>query len=104
MTNEHVLARERRNGALGVDDAVVRLRSHVPFQGAAQATFRVGEILWSDVTLDATIARINPMPGGLPPSPPRPVPLPARDARARVYVIGHPGGRTLTFVAQRQPA
>jgi tetratricopeptide (TPR) repeat protein len=92
LTNEHVLS-ATHNRALRA--------------GNAQATFetapeRVGvkcaEIVWSDRTLDATLARFDATLVGIDPIELDPTTeLPDRDDTSRVYVIGHPLGGRLSF-------
>ena len=59
-------------------------------------SYRVGEILWTSPTaeLDATLIRLDPPVDGLDPLPIAPQ-LPQPGEGARVFAIGHPGGRDL---------
>jgi len=93
ITNAHVLSPDYRN-ALRAEKAVVTFEA---LDGGAQ-TYRIGEILWSSLPdkLDATIARLDRNPDGVTPIPVA-TSLPERDENARLYVIGHPLGGTLSF-------
>jgi len=93
VTNAHVLSPEFRN-ALRADKAVVTFEA---LDGGAQS-YKVEEIVWSSPPdrLDATVARLDRKPDGVTPIPVATA-LPERDENARLYVIGHPLGGTLSF-------
>ena len=57
--------------------------------------------MWSSPPreLDATLLRLEPPVAGVP-TVPMAAQLPARDGKQKVYVIGHPGGRGLSFSLQ----
>jgi V8-like Glu-specific endopeptidase len=98
LTNAHVISDDPVvSAALRSVEAVVSLDARRELGGAAEA-FRVAELLFSSPPgeLDATLARLDRPVG---PTTPYPVArgLPRLDGVQRVYVIGHPGGRSVEF-------
>ena len=61
-------------------------------------TYTVKQIVWSSPVdrHDASLLRLEPLVTGVEPLPIAPA-LPVLDGNARVYIIGHPGGRDLAF-------
>lgn len=99
VTNAHVLSadeEERRQGSLHPAEAVITFAA-LPDLPPGQE-FAVAQVLYSSprTLLDVTIVQLSPAP-----PLPRPIPLapvlPMRGSKARVRVIGHPGGRGLSF-------
>lgn len=106
ITNAHVLSDDEGVharfgnglGPLHADEAQVSFEA---LGAAAGRRFGVRELLWSSPPqeCDATLALLEePVPDvdGIPLAPPR-LPLPGR---SRVYIVGHPGGRSLTYSMQ----
>jgi hypothetical protein len=99
LTNAHVVsndpALQSTIGSLDPDDATILFES---CEAIGDQQFRVKELLWTSPPneLDASLLRLDP-----------PVPavtlypvakrLPVVDGVQKVYVIGHPGGRTLSI-------
>ncbi len=99
VTNAHVLSTadaERQQGALHPDEAVVTFAAmpEVP----EDQVFAVGPVLFSSprTQLDVTVVSLTPPPPTVVPIPLAAV-LPVRGGNALVRVIGHPGGRGLSF-------
>jgi len=98
VTNAHVLEPlPTEPGTLAPAQAIVR------FEAAREPPepppiHRIRDIVWSSPYkgLDTTIARLDPTPERLPACPIA-SPEPALKKETRVYVIGHPGGRTLSL-------
>jgi tetratricopeptide (TPR) repeat protein len=92
VTNAHVLSSDVAR-ALRPEEAVVTFES----LQSNQKKYSV-RILWSSPPgdLDATIAVLNDTVEGFEPYPIAPA-LPSRRDPTRLYVIGHPGGGTLSF-------
>jgi S1-C subfamily serine protease len=99
LTNAHVVsddpAVQASSGALPSTDAVIAFEA-LPV--AAGREFRAARLLWTSPPgeLDATLLRLDP------PLPDAEVAqisraLPVLDGKQKVYVIGHPGGRTLSL-------
>ncbi len=100
ITNAHVVSHDpevQKNGALAPEDAIVVFEAHETAKGQQ---FRVQE-LWSSPPkdLDATLLRLTPSIVGTCGAPIA-TGLPVLDGTQRVYVIGHPGGRGLSFSLQ----
>jgi len=99
LTNAHVVSEDpevrKAEGALAPEEAVVRFEA---LEAAAGETFRVSELLWTSPphALDATLLRLEP-PIEAVGSYPLTERLPLADGKQKVYVIGHPGGRTLSL-------
>jgi S1-C subfamily serine protease len=96
LTNAHVVSPEPTvDGALRPEDAVVI------FEATGPQEFRVQELIWTSPPheLDATLLRLEPAVSA-PPSYPVAKNLPLKDGQQRVYVIGHPGGGTLSLSLQ----
>jgi hypothetical protein len=99
LTNAHVVSNDpdlqSKIGSLDPDDATLLFES---CEAIGDQQFRVKELLWTSPPheLDASLLRLDP-----------PVPavtlypvakrLPVVDGVQKVYVIGHPGGRTLSI-------
>jgi hypothetical protein len=99
LTNAHVVSNDpdlqAKIGSLDPDDATLLFES---CEAIGDQQFRVKELLWTSPPheLDASLLRLDP-----------PVPavtlypvakrLPVVDGVQKVYVIGHPGGRTLSI-------
>jgi len=99
LTNAHVTSSDpavrTKYGSLDPDDATIIFEA---FEAAAGQEFKVKKLLWTSPPdeLDASLLRIDP-----------PAPslqayslaknLPLVDNIQKVYVIGHPGGRTLSI-------
>jgi hypothetical protein len=98
LTNAHVISNDpevqAKHGSLEPGDAVITFEA---FEAAAGQRFRVAELLWTSPPweLDATLVRLDP---SVPAIEPFPVAkrLPVADGVQKVYVIGHPGGRSLS--------
>lgn len=99
LTNAHVIsddpAVQASNGSLASSDALIRFEA---LESAAGTEFRVSKLLWTSPPdeLDATLARLNPaitVEDGVTVSKR----LPLVDGTQKVYVIGHPGGRSLSL-------
>jgi hypothetical protein len=99
LTNAHVVSSDpavrAQYGSLDPDDATIIFEA---FEAVAGQQFKVKKLLWTSAPdqLDATLLQIDP-----------PIPslqayslaksLPLVDGVQKVYVIGHPGGRTLSI-------
>jgi hypothetical protein len=98
LTNAHVIsddpAVQAKHGSLEPTDALVTFEA---FEAASGQKFRVTELLWTSPPdqLDASLVRLDPP---VPAIEPFPVAkrLPVADGVQKVYVIGHPGGRSLS--------
>lgn len=96
LTNAHVLQRSPRDPeTLRPAEALVRFEAAESPQ--PEPGYRIKEIVWSSVDLDATLARLDPAPQGLDPYPFAPAPPDPRKKEARIYVIGHPNGGGLSL-------
>ena len=97
LTNFHVVNEQGTNQALRPADA------EVVFEAADAGTaYGVAEILWSSPVErhDASLLRLeSPVAADIKPLPIAAA-LPVIDETARVYIIGHPGGRDLSFSFQ----
>jgi S1-C subfamily serine protease len=96
LTNFHVVNKEGVRGGLPADQAEVAFEAVDP-----NRKYPVTEVVWesAEEECDAALLRLE----GLDPtlqSLPLATGLPFRNALARVYVIGHPGGRELSFSLQ----
>jgi hypothetical protein len=98
LTAAHLLApaADAPSGALGPADVVVEFEA---LRDAGVERYRVAAVLWTSPVgaLDTCIVRLDPpvtFDGPAYPIAPR---LPLTDGTQRVYVIGHPGGRDLSF-------
>ncbi len=98
LTNAHVVSDDpavrAAKGSLPAEDAVVVFEA---LESAADQEYQVS-LLWSSPPdeLDATLLRIDPPITGLTPYPVAKN-LPLGDGKQKVYVIGHPGGRSLSL-------
>jgi hypothetical protein len=99
LTNAHVVSSDpavrARHGSLDPDDATIVFEA---FDAVGGQEFRVQELLWTSPPeeLDASLLRIDPpVPSLQPYSLAKNLPL--ADGVQKVYVIGHPGGRTLSI-------
>jgi V8-like Glu-specific endopeptidase len=98
LTNAHVIsddpAVQAKHGSLEPTDAIITFEA---FEAASGQRFRVAELLWTSPPdqLDASLFRLDPP---VPAIDPFPVAkrLPVADGVQKVYVIGHPGGRSLS--------
>lgn len=98
VTNNHVLSTHPHNDdTLAPEQAQVELQA-LAMEGADRENIDVQEVVWSSPhdELDATIARLVELPGDLDPCPITPF-RPRLDGKQRVYVIGHPEGRELSY-------
>lgn len=96
LTNFHVV------NANGASPGIRPEEAEVALEAADEGkTYAVAEILWSSPPErhDASLLRIQPAPEGVE-ALPLATSLPVLDDEARVYVIGHPGGRDLAFSFQ----
>lgn len=96
LTNFHVVNEAGSNQALRPGDA------EVVFEAAdASRAYGVASIAWSSPIdrHDATLLRLDADVAGIEPLP-LAAALPLLDPPARVYIIGHPGGRDLAFSFQ----
>jgi S1-C subfamily serine protease len=99
LTNAHVVsddpAVQAKHNSLDPDDATVTFEA---LDAAAGQSYRVRKVLWTSAPeqLDASVLQLDPpMPAcALFPVAKR---LPVVDGLQKVYVIGHPGGRTLSI-------
>ena len=96
LTNFHVANREGLRGGLSAEQAEVAFEAVDP-----NRKYPVTEILWEspEEECDAALLRVE---GLGPPLQPMKLAkgLPLRNHPARVYIIGHPGGRELSFSLQ----
>lgn len=90
VTNAHVIS-EEADSALHPDDAVFRFEL-----SGNESTFRVERVRWNSpkIDLDITVVETSP---ALADVSPMPVARGIPRSDERVYVIGHPGGRHLSF-------
>ena len=106
LTNEHVVSpypeRYTSNPPLRVNKAAVRFEVFSEHSGPCEIAAK--EIIWSSAAQDhdACLIRLaQPLPEALPALPiVRYAPLVDPDGGTGVYVIGHPGGRTLAYSMQ----
>ena len=102
LTNAHVVSDDpdvqKAERSLPSKDAVVVFEA---LETAAGKEYGVAKLMWSSPPreLDATLLRLEPPVAGVP-TVPMAAQLPARDGKQKVYVIGHPGGRGLSFSLQ----
>lgn len=97
LTNFHVVNPNGADGALRPEEAEVVFEAGLPGR-----TFEVVSLLWDSSVdrHDACVLRLGAKPEGIAPLPmARSLPLLAAkpEDAARVYIIGHPGGRDLAF-------
>lgn len=96
LTNFHVVNKEGASQALRPEDA------EVVFEAADPGTaYPITQIVWSspDNCCDASLLRLASPVAGIAPLPIAAA-LPVLEENACVYVIGHPGGRDLSFSFQ----
>jgi S1-C subfamily serine protease len=98
VTNAHVVSDDANvNGALRPEDGVVI------FESAGSKEYRIEQLLWTSPPheLDVSLLRLDPPPA-FPDLPSYALArhLPLKDGKQRVYVIGHPGGGTLSLSLQ----
>ncbi len=99
LTNAHVVSDDpgvqASDGALPSEDALIIFEA---LASAAEKKFRVETLLWSSPPqdLDATLLRLKPKITELNTYSISKI-LPVSDGKQKVYVIGHPGGRTLSL-------
>ncbi|MCW5637574.1 MAG: DUF4071 domain-containing protein [Rubrivivax sp.] len=96
MTNHHVVNPQGASPGLPPAEVEIVFEAVDPDQAHA-----IERVLWSSPPdrFDASVLRLATPPAGVAPLPIGPA-LPALDDGARVYVIGHPGGRDLSFSFQ----
>lgn len=96
LTNFHVVNEHGASPGIRPEEAEVVLEVV-----DTERAYGVAEILWSSTPdrHDASLLRVKPALEGVNPLP-LASSLPALDGEARVYVIGHPGGRDLAFSFQ----
>lgn len=101
LTNAHVVSDDPADQGLPARSVRVGFELDAQGPGAGHEPRRV-QIVWTSpkAALDATLLRLDPPPDGVPVCPIAPALPPAEGERARVYVIGHPGGRELAFSLQ----
>ena len=99
LTNAHVISDDptvqASDGSLPSADAAIRFEA---LESATGTEFRVAKVLWTSPPkeLDATLVRLEPaitVKDAVTVSKK----LPLTDGKQKVYVIGHPGGRTLSL-------
>ncbi len=91
ITNAHVISEDPADGAVAWEEAEITFEDD-----ESRTRYRVQDILWSspEEELDATVLRTQPPLEGRPAVPvAKAIPVPG----ARVYVIGHPQGRALSW-------
>ena len=96
LTNFHVVNEHGASPGIRPDEA------EVAFEAAESGgPYAVAEILWSSPPdqHDASVLRLGSPVDGIAPLPVATA-LPTIDETARVYIIGHPGGRDLAFSFQ----
>lgn len=102
LTNSHVVsddpAVQAAEGSLPPEDAVIVFEA---LPTASGKEFHAAELLWTSPPddLDATLLRLDPPIKDLDPYPIAKN-LPVLDGKQKTYVIGHPGGRTLSLSLQ----
>jgi len=96
LTNFHVVNEH------GASPGIRHTEAEVVFEAVhPDAPYTITDILWSSPPdrHDASVLRLNAPVTGIDPIPIAPA-LPTLDDAARVYIIGHPGGRELAFSFQ----
>jgi V8-like Glu-specific endopeptidase len=99
LTNAHVISDDPKvqvdAGSLPSSDAVACFEA---LEGGPANEYRITRVLWSSPPddLDATLVRLDP-PLAVKDVLPVSKTLPLCDGKQKVYVIGHPGGRTLSL-------
>jgi S1-C subfamily serine protease len=91
ITNAHVISLDQAAGAVPWEDAEITFEDD-----ESRTSYHVQDVLWSspEEDLDVTVLRTQPPLEGRPAVPvANVVPVPG----ARVYVIGHPQGRALSW-------
>lgn len=102
LTNAHVVsddpAVQASEGSLPPEDAVIIFEA---LPTAAGQRFRAAELLWTSPPddLDATLLRLDPPITDLDPYSISKA-LPVLDGKQKTYIIGHPGGRSLSLSLQ----
>lgn len=93
LTNFHVVNRAGGSNALAPDQAEIVFEADDP-----NRKYVIREVLWEshEEQCDAALLRFEGPPPNLAPIPIAKA-LPVLNGEARVYVIGHPGGRALSF-------
>jgi tetratricopeptide (TPR) repeat protein len=96
MTNFHVVNEHGASPGIRPDAAEIVFEAVDP-----NRTYAVGELLWSSPPdqHDASLLRLKTQVEGIAPLPIAAA-LPVVETTARVYIIGHPGGRDLAFSFQ----
>ena len=100
LTNAHVISDDARvTDALAPDEAVIGFEAQ---ERPVPGEHRVAKLLWTSppgdlaTDLDATLLRLHPAVENVQPCA-LAARLPANDGKQKVYIIGHPGGRGLSF-------
>jgi S1-C subfamily serine protease len=96
LTNFHVVNPQGASPGLRPEDA------EIVFEAVdAGRPHALAEVVWSSPIAqhDACLLRVDPPIADVPPLPLAPA-LPALEGDARVYIVGHPGGRDLAFSFQ----
>lgn len=100
LTNAHVISDApevvARHNPLPPDEAEVTFELLARRKGAT-TRHAVAAVLWTSPPedLDATLVRLDPAPPSVKVYPIAPPPLPEPDGARRIFVIGHPAGRSL---------
>jgi S1-C subfamily serine protease len=96
LTNFHVINRGGLRGALAAEQAEIVFEAVDP-----DRRYPVAEVLWEspEEECDAALLRVPGLGAPLQPMQLAKA-LPPRNQPARVYIIGHPGGRELSFSLQ----
>lgn len=96
LTNFHVVNQNGASPGIRPEDAEILFEAAAP-----ETTYEVAQIVWSSPPeqCDASILRLTQPVTGIEPLPIAKS-LPALEPNAQVYVVGHPGGRDLSFSFQ----
>ena len=101
LTNHHVVNPQGSAPGIRPEQAEVVFEAHDPSQA-----YQVDRLLWTSPVdaHDASLLRLKTLPPGVPPLPLStelpPLPQAGAQKPPRVYVIGYPGGRELSFSFQ----
>jgi S1-C subfamily serine protease len=97
LTNWHVVNSQGAAGAAAPDSAEVLFEAE-----DEEKSYRIQEVVWSSPAdlHDATLLRLAEPPRSIPTMPFAPSLPDLTTGKPRVYVIGHPGGRELSFSFQ----
>jgi V8-like Glu-specific endopeptidase len=101
LTNAHVVSDDAKAAELCDTPPLRSGEARVEFEqsGPSDKTYRVDEIVWSSLpdALDGTLLRLTPALKKRDACPLNLTEDRIEESYRRVYVIGHPGGRSLTF-------